>query len=791
MRGSIGAAYGDAAWRRSSTTSSACSHDNASRGRARRSTGRPTSSGSRCEVEPGPASLSALRWGTGAARARAAARRRAERAHLGHRRARARTARCSRSTSRATATPTGGPTAPYWPAENARVGGDGGRAQVAPDAAAVVGMSLGGLTALALSARGARRSSAGSCSSTSRPGVNRDKASAIANFVDGPESFASFDEILERTVLFNPTRSESSLRRGILHNATARPDGTWSWRYDRFLPEGDESSPRLRRPLGRRRRGRRCRSCSCAAPTPPSSTTRTSPSCAAARPAVRVEVVEGAGHSIQGDQPLELAAAPRRLRRLTRAAPSDADVGAVPVAQPLARHGARTRSTPRPALDGVDRRRRRDRRAPGSPGCGPRTSCSGAIPTLRVAVVEAEIAGFGASGRNGGWCSALFAGQPRRDRAGPRPRRRGRARSARCSRRSTRSAGCSTAEGIDAHFHKGGTLELATRPTARRRGCGPGSSRSDGGASATTTCAGSTPAEASARDRAPPACSAGCTRRTAPGCTRPGSCAVSPTRSSGSGATIYEQSRVVDLAPGHRRHRRRPGAAPSAWCSPPRATPRALPGRAPHARAALLADDRDRAAARRGSGTRSAGPGARRSPTAATSSSTRSAPPTTASRSVAAARRTTSAAGSATTSTATARVFAELRVGAHRAVPRGRRRAHHPRVGRSARRPARLVLVGRLRPRDRRRLGRRLRRRRREHHQPRRAHARRPPPRHRLRPHRAAVGQPPVAARGSRSRCAGSASTPACASRPAPTAHEARTGRPSRWRERLLAKLVG
>jgi glycine/D-amino acid oxidase-like deaminating enzyme len=31
-----------------------------------------------------------------------------------------------------------------------------------------------------------------------------------------------------------------------------------------------------------------------------------------------------------------------------------------------------------------------------------------ADPTLRVAVVEAEHAGFGASGRNGGWCSALF-----------------------------------------------------------------------------------------------------------------------------------------------------------------------------------------------------------------------------------------------------------------------------------------------------------------------------------------------------------------------------------------------
>ncbi len=29
-------------------------------------------------------------------------------------------------------------------------------------------------------------------------------------------------------------------------------------------------------------------------------------------------------------------------------------------------------------------------------------------PTLRIAVVEREVAGFGASGRNGGWCSALF-----------------------------------------------------------------------------------------------------------------------------------------------------------------------------------------------------------------------------------------------------------------------------------------------------------------------------------------------------------------------------------------------
>ena len=33
---------------------------------------------------------------------------------------------------------------------------------------------------------------------------------------------------------------------------------------------------------------------------------------------------------------------------------------------------------------------------------------SRADPSLSIAVLEREIAGFGASGRNGGWCSALF-----------------------------------------------------------------------------------------------------------------------------------------------------------------------------------------------------------------------------------------------------------------------------------------------------------------------------------------------------------------------------------------------
>lgn len=43
-------------------------------------------------------------------------------------------------------------------------------------------------------------------------------------------------------------------------------------------------------------------------------------------------------------------------------------------------------------------------------------------PGLRVAVVEKEIVGFGASGRNGGWCSSKFPVTPRmlEHRYGPR-----------------------------------------------------------------------------------------------------------------------------------------------------------------------------------------------------------------------------------------------------------------------------------------------------------------------------------------------------------------------------------
>ncbi len=111
----------------------------------------------------------------------------------------------------------------------------------APRAKLVVGMSMGGMTVIALGARHPHLVRALMVVDVT-PGVTREKAKAILDFVNGPQSFDSFEGLLARTAEHNPTRSLSSLRRGILHNASRQPDGSWQWRYDRRTRHGDETA---------------------------------------------------------------------------------------------------------------------------------------------------------------------------------------------------------------------------------------------------------------------------------------------------------------------------------------------------------------------------------------------------------------------------------------------------------------------------------------------------------------------------------------------------------------------
>jgi len=86
-----------------------------------------------------------------------------------------------------------------------------------------------------------------------------------------------------------------------------------------------------------------------------------------------------------------------------------------------------------------------------------------ADPSLRVLVLEKEIAGFGASGRNGGWCTATFpaSGDEVARRYGPEAAL---AMQGAMFQTVDEVGRVCEAEGIDAHYAKGGTLTVATTP---------------------------------------------------------------------------------------------------------------------------------------------------------------------------------------------------------------------------------------------------------------------------------------------------------------------------------------
>ncbi len=189
---------------------------------------------------------------------------------------------------------------------------------LAPNAAAVVGMSFGGLTTIALTDV-ARELVRKVVLVDVMPGLKAEHGRHIGEFVNGPPTFPRFSDILARTMQFNPTRSESSLRRGILHNALQLDDGSWVWRHSRWrvdqaelaVPERREMAPDaalfedLIEVLGRVEvplllcRGMRTDS---VLRDPDEERLQST------LPSAEIVRFDEAGHSIQGDKPLELAA---------------------------------------------------------------------------------------------------------------------------------------------------------------------------------------------------------------------------------------------------------------------------------------------------------------------------------------------------------------------------------------------------------------------------------------------------------------------------------------------------
>ena len=176
----------------------------------------------------------------------------------------------------------------------------------------LAGMSLGAINALAFAIHYPERLShlvlidAG-------PEVRRPGSRRIRDFVNGSAKEETLEEIIERALAFNPRRDPLILRRSLMHNLRRQSDGTWSWKYDRkrFQQMDREAHAAERRGLAE----------GLAKVTCPTLVVRGAESdvfhdedaerLAGRLPDGRWITIPHAGHTVQGDNPKDLAAALR------------------------------------------------------------------------------------------------------------------------------------------------------------------------------------------------------------------------------------------------------------------------------------------------------------------------------------------------------------------------------------------------------------------------------------------------------------------------------------------------
>jgi pimeloyl-ACP methyl ester carboxylesterase len=186
--------------------------------------------------------------------------------------------------------------------------------EVGSRARAVVGMSLGGATTIRLAAvrpdicrRAVLVDVTPQINDPSRMLSTAERGTV--SLIAGPPVYDTFEDMADAAVALSPFRGAAGVRRGVRHNATRLPDGRWTWRYDLFGPSSsggahdwvdftplwsdvsaieapvlfvrgalspfvhDEDIDDMRRRV----------------------------------PTITVVVVDGAGHAVQSDRPIELA----------------------------------------------------------------------------------------------------------------------------------------------------------------------------------------------------------------------------------------------------------------------------------------------------------------------------------------------------------------------------------------------------------------------------------------------------------------------------------------------------
>jgi pimeloyl-ACP methyl ester carboxylesterase len=194
---------------------------------------------------------------------------------------------------------------------------------VAPDAQAVVGMSLGGLTTIRLAAARpdlVRRAVVVDVTPGvmgQAGGLTSQQRNAIA-VMGGPPEFDSFEDMLAALAATMPHRPPDTLRSGLRHNARQREDGKWTWRHDLRPRAEDESrlasaaatgadGAGIAEPLWNDLAAVQAPVLLVRGGVSPFVGDDQAERFLATASQGRVEVVDGAGHSVQADRPVQLA----------------------------------------------------------------------------------------------------------------------------------------------------------------------------------------------------------------------------------------------------------------------------------------------------------------------------------------------------------------------------------------------------------------------------------------------------------------------------------------------------
>ena len=179
---------------------------------------------------------------------------------------------------------------------------------LAPGARAVVGMSIGGLACAALgSTHPALVRSLVLVDVT--PAAAASAANPIVRFVHDAPRPATFEQVVEYALAALPSADPVALRRGLLHNLRRKEDGSWTWRHH-LGSLGEDEVVRVARtfpPIWRDLADSRAPLMLVRGGSSPAVTDADVEELRRLRPDARIEVVEGAGHSVQSDRPERLA----------------------------------------------------------------------------------------------------------------------------------------------------------------------------------------------------------------------------------------------------------------------------------------------------------------------------------------------------------------------------------------------------------------------------------------------------------------------------------------------------